>query len=75
MHHDNPSFDRVERALDIYRSIAACNASISRGGDIHALTAALMLPCYRAEFEKLARQMTGAEEEALMSGLRVARSA
>jgi hypothetical protein len=70
MNHDNPSFDRVERALDIYRNIAACNAHITRGDDSYAHAAALMLPCYRVAFEKLARQLTGAEEEALMSRLR-----
>lgn len=67
MQHDNPSIDRVERALDIYRSIAACNEHLSRGDDIHALTAALMLPCYRAGFEKLANQLTRAEEDRLMA--------
>ena len=70
MEHDNPSFARVVRALDIYRNIASCHAHLACGDDAYTHAAALMLPCYRAAFEKLARQMTGAEEQALISGLR-----
>ncbi len=70
MHSDNPAIDRVRQALDIYRSIAACNVYLSRGDDVHALTAALMLPCYRARFEKLALRLSPEEEQELMSGLR-----
>lgn len=75
MHHDNPStpavdrVDRVEQAIEIYRSIAACQDHLSRDGDVHALTAALMLPCYRTEFEKLARELTPAQEGVLIAAL------
>lgn len=75
MHHDNPSTPtvdrvaRVERAIEIYRSIAACQDHLARDSDVHALTAALMLPCYRTEFEKLASQLTPAEEGVLIAAL------
>ncbi|CAN7664178.1 hypothetical protein LJR084_005295 [Variovorax sp. LjRoot84] len=61
---------RVARALEIYRSIAACNAYIARGNDVHALTAVLMLPCYQAEFGSLALELTHVEEYELRSVLR-----
>lgn len=70
MHSDNPAIDRVRQALVIYRSIAACNRQLSRGSDVHALTAALMLPCYRAQFERLVRGLGPEEEQELMAGLR-----
>ena len=73
MPHDNPStpgVDRVARAIEIYRSIAACNEQLARNDGVHALTAAVMRPCYAIEFEKLARQLTRAEEAALTSALR-----
>jgi hypothetical protein len=65
-----PSSGRVAQALAIYRSIAACNECIARDNDVHALTAALMLPCYQAGFRSLARELTPAEENALRSALR-----
>jgi hypothetical protein len=65
-----PSSGRVAQALAIYRSIAACNECIARGNDVHALTAALMLPCYQAGFRSLALELTPAEENALRSALR-----
>ena len=61
---------RVARALEIYRSIAACNEYIARSNDVHALTAALMLPCYQAEFGSLALELTHVEENELRSVLR-----
>ena len=62
--------DRVAQALGIYRSIAACNERLARSDDVHALTAALMLPCYQAEFRRLARELTHAEQDELRSVLR-----
>ena len=42
---------KVARALEIHRSVMACNAHIALDREsTHALTAALMLPCYKAEF-------------------------
>ena len=70
MNFDKPSSDRVAQALEIYGSIAACNDYLTRSNDVHALTAVLMLPCYRAQFERLALQLTRAEENELMSVLR-----
>ncbi|MGO4390240.1 hypothetical protein AB4Z46_02695 [Variovorax sp. M-6] len=58
---------RVALALDIHRSIAACNDYLARSNDVHALTAALMLPCYRAELQRL--QLDRAEERELASAL------
>lgn len=57
--------DRVAQALGIYQSIAACNERLARGNDVHALTAALMLPCYQAEFRRLASELTHAEQDEL----------
>ena len=62
--------DRVAQALGIYRSIAACNERLARGNDIHALTAALMLPCYQAEFRRLAGALSAAEQDELSAVLR-----
>jgi len=63
------SFARVAQALEIHRSIVACHAHIARGQGIHAHTAAWMLPCYRAEFHRLAQALTEAEEGALRHAL------
>lgn len=57
--------DRVAQALGIYESIAACNERLARGNDVHALTAALMLPCYQAEFRRLASELSPAEQDEL----------
>ena len=57
--------DRVAQALGIYESIAACNQRLARGNDVHALTAALMLPCYQAEFMRLASELSPAEQDEL----------
>jgi hypothetical protein len=57
--------DRVAQALGIYQSIAACNERLARGNDVHALTAALMLPCYQAEFRRLASELSHAEQDEL----------
>jgi hypothetical protein len=65
-----PPSGRVAQALELYRSIAACNECIARGNDAHALTAAWMLPCYQAGFRSLARELTPVEEDALKSALR-----
>ncbi|KLN57756.1 hypothetical protein [Variovorax paradoxus] len=67
--------DRVVQALGIYRRIAACNERLARCDDVHALTAALMLPCYQAEFRTLARELTPAEQDELRSVLRRMESA
>ena len=64
------SSGRVAQALEIYRSIAACNESMARSNDVHALTAALMLPCYQAQFGRLALELTQVEENELRSVLR-----
>ena len=66
---------RVAQALEIYRSVAACHAYIARNDAVHALTAALMLPCYRAEFRRLALALTPVEANALESSLRRIRNA
>jgi hypothetical protein len=60
---------RVALALEIHESIAACNEYLARGNDVHALTAALMLPCYVAEFRSLVVGLTEAEENELRSAL------
>lgn len=60
---------RVAQALEIHRSIASCIGYLTRSDDVHALTAALMLPCYQAEFCRLAREFTRAEENELRSVL------
>lgn len=59
----------VEHALVIHRSITACHACIARGDGVHALTAALMLPCYQAEFRTLARALTLAQQSELRTTL------
>ncbi|CAN7582204.1 hypothetical protein [Variovorax paradoxus] len=69
MNHDPQSSARVAEALQIHRSIAACHAHLARSDDAHALTATLMLPCYRAEFERLVLAMSAAETNELMSRL------
>ena len=61
---------RVSEALEIYQSIVACHEYRARRDDVHALTAGLMLPCYQAEFERLALGLSGAEESELRSALR-----
>ncbi|GAC1607252.1 MAG: hypothetical protein NVS3B2_16100 [Ramlibacter sp.] len=61
---------RVARALEIHRSIAACHAYMARSDSVHALTAALMLPCYQAEFRSLALELTPVEDNELRSVLR-----
>ena len=60
---------RVALALEIRKSIAACNEHLARGNDVHALTAALMLPCYLAEFRSLVLGLTEMEENELRSVL------
>lgn len=60
---------RVAQALDIYRSIASCSRHLARSDDVHALTAAVMLPCYQAQFYRLARELTRAEANELASVL------
>ena len=62
---DFPLSGRLDQAVEIYRNIVACNDRIARSNDIHALTAAVMLPCYRTQFERLARQLTADEEQEL----------
>lgn len=60
---------RAAHAMEILRSIALCNAYIERGNDVHALTAALMLPCYQAEFRSLALELNEVEERELRAVL------
>jgi len=67
MNPDPQPSDRVAQALQTHRSIAACHAYLARSDDAHALTATLMLPCYRAEFERLVLAMSAAETNELMS--------
>ncbi|WP_445289441.1 hypothetical protein [Variovorax atrisoli] len=65
-----PPSTRVARALEIHRSVAACNAHIARGSDSpYALIAALMLPCYKAEFRNLALALISDEERELRYAL------
>lgn len=63
----------VAQALAIYRSIAACHAHIASNSksasNTHALTAALMLPCYQRSFRELALAMTVEEERKLRYAL------
>jgi hypothetical protein len=66
MNFDTQPSVRVAQALEIHRSIAACNEHLTRNNDVHALTAALMLPCYQAEFGRLALAMTDGEKSQLM---------
>ncbi|MBT2305246.1 hypothetical protein J7E70_33115 [Variovorax paradoxus] len=61
------SSGRVAQALEIHRSIAACSDHLTRNDDVHALTAALMLPCYQAQLGRLARAMSSVEKSELMS--------
>ena len=70
MSRNSSKNDRVAQALGIYRSIAACNERLARGNDVHALTAALMLPCYQAAFRRLASELTHPEQDELSSVLR-----
>ena len=68
LHHmngDAQSTGRVAQAFEIYRSIASCNGYLARLDDVHALTATLMLPCYQAEFRRLARDLTPVEQNEL----------
>jgi len=65
-----PPSTRVARALEIHRSVMACNAHVALDrNSTHALTAALMLPCYKAEFRTLALAMTATEERELRYAL------
>lgn len=66
---DEQAPGRVAQALEIHRSIALCNAYLERGNDVHALTAALMRPCYQAEFRSLVLKLTEVEESELRSVL------
>jgi hypothetical protein len=59
----------VERAFAIHRSICACHAHIARGDGVHALTAALMLPCYEAGFGRIARSLDHAQARELRTSL------
>jgi len=68
--NDSSRNTRIAQALGIYRSIAACNERLARSNDVHALTAALMLPCYQAEFRRLARDLSHAEQDELSFVLR-----
>lgn len=67
MNPDPQPSARVAQALQIHRSIEACHAHLARSDGIHALTATLMLPCYRAEFERLVLAMSAAETNELIS--------
>lgn len=61
---------KVARALEIHRSVMACNAHIAIDREsTHALTAALMLPCYKAEFRNLVLAMSSDEERELRYAL------
>lgn len=66
---DEQAPGRIAQALEIHRSIALCNAYLERGNDVHALTAALMRPCYQAEFRRLVLELTKVEENELRSVL------
>ncbi|MDQ0587524.1 hypothetical protein [Variovorax paradoxus] len=68
--NDSSTNTRIAQALGICRSIAACNERLARSNDVHALTAALMLPCYQADLRRLARELTNAEQDELRSVLR-----
>ena len=68
--NDSSRKTRVAQALGVYRSIAACHERLARGDDVHALTAALMLPCYQAGFRRLARELGPAEQDELSAALR-----
>uniref|UniRef100_C5CJZ0 Uncharacterized protein n=1 Tax=Variovorax paradoxus (strain S110) TaxID=543728 RepID=C5CJZ0_VARPS len=69
MNPDPQPSARVAEALQIHRSISACHAHLAQSDGVHALTATLMLPCYRAEFERLVLAMSAAETNELMSRL------
>ena len=61
---------KVAHALEIHRSVMACNAHIAIDREsTHALTAALMLPCYKAEFRNLVLAMSSDEERELRYAL------
>lgn len=65
-----PPSAKVARALGIHRSVMACNAHIAIDREsTHALTAALMLPCYKAEFRNLVLAMSSDEERELRYAL------
>ncbi|MDR6519226.1 hypothetical protein [Variovorax atrisoli] len=65
-----PLAARVTHALEIHRNVAACNAHIALDRhSTHALTAALMLPCYKAEFRTLVLAMSSEEERELRYAL------
>jgi len=65
-----PPSARVAHALEIHCNVAACNAHVALDrNSTHALTAALMLPCYKAEFRTLALAMTATEERELRYAL------
>jgi hypothetical protein len=61
----------VAQAIEVYRNVAACKARIAGGGsgNVHALAAALMLPCYQAEFRMRAQALTPAEAGELRHAL------
>ena len=65
MNCDAQPSGRVAQVIEIYRSIASCNGYLTRRDDVHALTATLMLPCYQAEFCRLARELTRVEQNEL----------
>ena len=56
-------------AVEILKSIAMCDAYIERGNDVHALTAALMLPCYKAELKRLMLELDDVEEREVRRAL------
>ncbi|MGJ3703359.1 hypothetical protein [Variovorax sp. AFSI2.2] len=60
---------RVAQAIGLYRSIAACDECMARGDGVHAFTAALMLPCYRADFRRLVLELNPLEENELRLAL------
>jgi hypothetical protein len=61
----------VAQAIEVYRNVAACKARIVRSGsaNVHALAAALMLPCYKAEFRMRAQALTSVEAGELRHAL------
>jgi len=69
-HECSTTDSRVAQAIGLYRSIAACDECIARGDDVHALTAALMLPCYKAQFMRVVLELGPQEEKELSSAIR-----
>jgi len=69
-HECSTTDSRVAQAIGLYRSIAACDECIARGDDVHALTAALMLPCYQAEFMRVVLELGPQGEKELSSAIR-----